>query len=342
MRWTATSGIAALALLILSGCGRGTGLNRNGDADITSDAEADGDVDLTTDAETDGEETDGDIIGDGDIEGDAEDGGTTCGDLLCEEGETCDACPVDCGECPTCDLAPSCSGAPSVPTGSEPLDSFNNDHRSNYVCGVGLGQPASETDCLEAQLRIRLRELKIYSNGRSVGEIAMYCVIVASDGYSSEIFITPRWAGIRDDHIPLHVDVLSASFWGQAGLAMTFSNLAITYQCLESTDNSEYQAMLDGVAEAAIDAGGIAGPYGWAFGLGSIGASLLADIVGGSEDVVRLSVEQIIDEDALLELTNGRTWQIRQNSDTSDLFEDWEGMLEVEAWGCADPRPTAD
>ncbi len=329
---------AAVVLVVTTSC-------RNGGGGSGPDGDTDAEMDLDADIEADAEEdasSDADTESDGYGDADAEEVGPECGNFRCEEGETCEECHVDCGECPECELAPGCTGAPSVPTDSVRLEAFDNDGQSSYTSGIGLGLPASETDCLDARLRIRLREFQVAMNGRSIGNIDMYCVIVASDGTSSEIFITPRWAGIGDEHIPLHVDPLSASFWGQVELTTTYSNLAITYQCLESTDNSEYEAMLDTVAEVAMEAGGIAGPYGWAFGLGSIGASVLADVVGSSSDVIRLSVQQIIDEDALLDLTNGRIWQIRQQSDTEDLFQDWEGMLEVEAWGCSEPRPTAD
>lgn len=336
MSITVKSSLVALLLLLVVSCRNGSGGNgpdADADTDMDQDADVGGDAetDAGGDAETDAE---------GDIEVEAE--GPECGNFRCEEGETCEDCHVDCGECPECELAPGCTGAPSVPTDSTRLEAFDNDGRSSYTSGTDLGLPASETDCLDARLRIRLREFSVALNGRSIGNIDMYCVIVASDGTTSQIFITPRWASIGDDHIPLHVDPMSASFWGQAELTTTYSNLAITYQCLESTDNSEYEAMLETVSEVAIEAGGIAGPYGWAFGLGGVGAALLADVVGASEDVIRLSVQQIIDEDALLDLTNGRIWQIRQESDTEDLFQDWEGMLEVEAWGCSEPRPTAD
>src|SRR4051812_12666135 len=32
-----------------------------------------------------------------------------CGDLACTGDETCVTCPNDCGQCPVCNAAPSCS-----------------------------------------------------------------------------------------------------------------------------------------------------------------------------------------------------------------------------------------
>ena len=106
---------------------------------------------------------------------------------------------------------------------------------------------------------------------------------------------------------------------------------------------SDYEDVLDTISDAAADAGGIAGPYGWAFGLGSVAASIVGSALGASGgDEVWLNVQQTIDADAMLELTNGRIWQIRQTGRGTTALEEWDWMLEVEAWGCADPRPSVD
>src|SRR5689334_21266323 len=46
-----------------------------------------------------------------------------CGDNQCNGTETCESCPQDCGRCPRCSLAPSCTGAVSVPSASMALTS---------------------------------------------------------------------------------------------------------------------------------------------------------------------------------------------------------------------------
>ena len=261
-----------------------------------------------------------------------------CGDLHCQEPETCVECATDCGQCPTCDLAPTCTGAPAVPTESTRLEEFDNEGEPLYVCGIGLGPPVHETDCLDAQLRIRLRQIRIHRTGTLAG-LNLFCLITASDGFSSELFITPRMTGVGDDHPPLLFDPLVSAFWGQQGLKPTTSNLTITYQCSQSTDNAQYQAMLEDVADVAVDAGGVAGPYGWAFGVGSIAATIAAGVLGPGGDSIWLNVQQTVDADAFLELTNGRIWEIQQQGDGTTFLEDWDWTLEIEAWGCADARP---
>src|SRR5262245_9151434 len=45
----------------------------------------------------------------------------SCGDGICSNDvESCRTCPRDCGECPACNLAPSCSNALGIPTNPTP------------------------------------------------------------------------------------------------------------------------------------------------------------------------------------------------------------------------------
>src|SRR5436309_1795197 len=44
-------------------------------------------------------------------------GAPRCDDGVCsKDTETCRTCPRDCGECPTCEFAPSCTDAVGVPS----------------------------------------------------------------------------------------------------------------------------------------------------------------------------------------------------------------------------------
>jgi hypothetical protein len=221
------------------------------------------------------------------------------------------------------------------------LEEFDIHEESLVVSNLDEGVPPDQTDCMDPQLRLRLRHIKVYETGTVFG-VDLYCVLTASDGFTSELFVTPLHTGISNDHLPLLYDPMVSAFWGQRGLHPTMSNLTVTYQCYRSTDNSTYQDMLDSVEEGALAAGGVAGPYGWAFGLGSIAASLASAALGQSSDKLWLNVQQTIDANALLDLTNGRIWQVRQSGpgETFTLGGIWDWMLEIEAWGCADTRAT--
>jgi hypothetical protein len=264
--------------------------------------------------------------------------GGVCGDFVCNVGETCATCPRDCGQCPKCDVSPSCTGAVAIPTGSTNLTSFNNSGQASYTCGVGTPKPSNAANCLDPQLRIRVKELYVEYNGQMTGTLNMYCVIHATDGTSSEVAMTPLQTGLHDGDRRTFDPGVSL-IWGQKGLETTTQNLAITYECLEATDNTSYQKALDAASKAAKDAGGVAGPWGWAFGLGSVAAAVAAAAIPAGGDTVYLNVQQIIDSSALLDLTNGRIWEIQQNGKTNVFGTRWNWHLYIESWGCADALP---
>lgn len=263
-----------------------------------------------------------------------------CGDLTCNGTETCETCPTDCGKCPKCDLAPSCTGAIAVPTTSTELASFNNDGKSLYVSGVGSGMAAGSTTCLDPRLRIRIRQINISKIGVWPGSLDMYCIINASDGATSEVALTPLQKGLKDGNPPLIFDPSVSLFWGQKELRSTINNLTITYKCFRNEDLSAYEKVAGTIKDEAIKAGGVAGTWGWAFGLGGIAAGIVeAALASSGGDTLRLNVQQTIDASALLDLTNGRIWKIRQSGSGGGLNGTWDWTVEVEAWGCADARP---
>ncbi|MBK7394903.1 MAG: hypothetical protein IPJ34_01030 [Myxococcales bacterium] len=142
-----TAGKLLGSLVLLVGCSGATGENTDG---------------VTTKADSGTPEV-SDVSFD--VPEDVADTPPKCGDLTCNGTETCETCPRDCGVCPKCDRAPSCTGAIAVPTTSKDLTSFDNAGKNLYVCGVGLGDAAKDTTCLDPRLRIRIRQLKITKNG---------------------------------------------------------------------------------------------------------------------------------------------------------------------------------
>jgi hypothetical protein len=82
--------------------------------------------------------------------------------------------------------------------------------------------------------------------------------------------------------------------------------------------------------------------YGWAFGVGATAAAAAAAAAAAnSGDKKVFSYTQTIDKAKLLELTNGRTWDIEQNSGDCNNWGgcSWSWTLSVESWGCADLKP---
>ncbi len=281
----------------------------------------------------------------------AHDGPLSCGDHFCDPGETCTECPIDCGQCAECNLAPGCTGAFAVPTQSTALGSFDNAGRTIYSCGDALGTPAAQTSCADPQLKIRVSDLAIHGAGQDTVEL--FCIISADDGQSSELVVTPKAAGVADGQsLPLSQG--SGMFWGQdAGkVKLTQFNVTIQYNCYELTQPSQWSSILSTIGGAAGAIGSVPGnPYGWAFGLGGIAAQAAAAAVSNTTGTeLRLSVQQTISKDAFLDMTNARTWSIRQSGKVKtnntcvpifgeDCLNTWDWELHVQAWGCADPRP---
>lgn len=275
------------------------------------------------------------------------DGPPVCGDFRCDEkkGESCETCALDCGECPTCDLAPTCTGAFSVPTSWEALPSFDNAGRRQYASGGDIGVEMNETTCSAPKLKLQLSEVMIHERGVDwPNNLDTFCMITANDGSSSELIITPQWAGISKSPQTYILGVETSTFWGQeiGTVKQSLFNITIKYACYRDKKGDAWKGILDGIGAAAGAAASVPGnPYGWAFGLGGAAAGAAAGAVNSSGVTEWLSVEQTIDRKALLELTNGRTWKIRQSGKSGATFNSkWDFELTIRAWGCSSPRPT--
>jgi hypothetical protein len=268
-----------------------------------------------------------------------------CGDGLCTRGmEDCEGCAIDCGECPVCDMAPTCTGALAVPTSTEPLPGFDNDtgseERTNYACGTDLGVAPSETTCADPQLRIRLRRMSIYRGNTDIPS-NMYCVISAEDGVHSELLVTtPRevagWRGTTD----INVRPSEGLLWGQGDLYRSTANLTITYQCYLTSNVAGAMQILDDIADRAAAVAEHADGYGWVFGTASVLSTIIGSSLGASSDTLILDVQQTIDAGALLTMTNGRSWAIHKRRGNFLIHGASDLRLEVESWGCAEVRPT--
>lgn len=263
----------------------------------------------------------------------------SCGNNTCEKsgGEDCETCPLDCGDCPTCDLAPTCTGALAVPTTSEPLEECNNDEQTVYACGNGVGVPVEETNCTDPELRFRIRQVNI-DRGDLITK-GIYCLVSAEDGLHSELLITPIHDAPYGDSTFAY-PVSQAIFWGQGDLYTGFSNVTVTYDCYESSNSDTYNQIFSDVADASADVAQNADGYGWVFGTASVAAQILGSTLGSIPDRHILNVQQTIDADALLDLTNGRTWEIRQSG--GFVASAYDITLEIQTWGCSTGKPGAD
>jgi hypothetical protein len=186
--------------------------------------------------------------------------------------------------------------------------------------------------------------------GNALAARHLYCVISASDGYTSQITVTSPTKDMKDGD-SFEWDPNGAIVWGgKLGekanalgdeLRETRNNLTITYNCFR-TNNTEGAAKVAAtVADSAREAGAVGGSYGWAFGIGSVAADLIAGALDAAKgDTHVLNETRTIEGKHLLDLTNARSFSVREaNDQLQPIWDRWDWELTMQAWGCADARP---
>jgi hypothetical protein len=270
-------------------------------------------------------------------------GPQVCGDGICSGTENCETCPVDCGQCASCGLAPTCTNGASLPASFTPLDSFDCTDTDGGAprCGVGIdaGPPIQDTDCLAPQLKIGLADIRVILNGVG-GSLTMFCMIGSDDGHTSELIITPQQTNIPDHASPILIPTAEGTFWGQDTGSPKLSQfpLTLSYQCFEVDSGSAWQSVLGAIAMEAGSLASVPGnPYGWAFGAAAAGAAAAqAGLAAGNGTTMRLDYQQTIDPSSFLEMTNGRTWTVEQSGNVGGYNWDW--ALDIQSWGCSAAR----
>lgn len=162
----------------------------------------------------------------------------------------------------------------------------------------------------------------------------IFCVIQAESGNGGEVRLLPPTPGLgkgKEFVYSLEAGVI----WGQQGPKTPNGNLLITYDCIEQDDSSSYQKLVDSIASAAGQLGGIVpGDAGWI--LSTVGAlgPVISGSIGLNGDDHLFNAQQVIPLDMQLSLTNGGYWSIRKGEDGTLFSWDWE--LFIQAWGCAE------
>ncbi len=269
-----------------------------------------------------------------------------CGDGVCTRGsETCETCPLDCNRCPTCDMAPSCTGALAVPLTSARLADCDNTaggtQRTNYACGASLGVAPSNTTCADPQLRIRVKEISIQRGFFDIPR-NLYCVISAEDGRHSELLLlAPREVAGNRNTTTINLRPSEGLLWGQGDLYRSIANITVTYGCFLASDGAAAQRVLNDIAGRAATVSQHADGYGWVFGTVSVLGTILGSSLGTIRDSQILDVQQTIAAGALLPLTNAKTWEIRVQRGNLSLSGASDLRLTLESWGCAGVRTVA-
>src|SRR5206468_1249049 len=92
-----------------------------------------------------------------------------CGENVCSDSESCLMCPNNCGECPACNAAPSCSDGTALPskTLKLPFDVLSAPV-SDADGGVPDGRFPASDECGGAQLRIRISRIEVGHQAKMV------------------------------------------------------------------------------------------------------------------------------------------------------------------------------
>lgn len=288
---------------------------------------------------------------------------SVCGNFTCESDETCVTCPTDCGQCPACNAAPSCSDGLALPSQPKTL-SFDELSApvADAMTGVPDGGFPEGVNCGGAQLRLRISRIEVDHQGKQVwlptGTLdgspqSYYCLVQASDGVvvsapdagsngTIEVALTKPTALIPD-HGGADFGPADSIFWGQLGPRLTQNNLTITYSCFQQKDASSnsWSAVLT-AAGAAAGSLASSGPYGWAFGLADVALQTASAAISAAQqqgDWHMFDVTQTIDKSWLLPLTNGYVWSFERGGGDAAFQYPWGITVYVESWGCADVAP---
>lgn len=212
-------------------------------------------------------------------------------------------------------------------------------YRDRHPLLVGpptLAQPTRPTAvCDDPRLRIRVASITVNEDYDDVTDDIVYCVITTAAETAAELHLIPPTNEL-DEGDTHHYSPMAGIIWGADNkLAPPGGNMHITYDCFESDQSDGFNQLVKTAAELVgnVDGIPIPGLEGWVVP-GDVLSSLLMSLLALDTDDYLLNAQQVIDKTLLLELTQGRYWNLRRAD--SGTFWAWDWTLRLEAWGCTD------
>lgn len=191
-------------------------------------------------------------------------------------------------------------------------------------------------ECGAPLLRVRIAQVHVIEEDDDVDNDIVYCSVAAEAQDGSEIRVTPETPPLdQGDSYSYSLD--SGVIWGQNGPRTPGGNLMLTYDCFEADSNDGYQSLVDSIANAATQVGGVlndVGMQGWIFQVAGAVLPVVSDALALDSDDHLFNATQTIPADQQLALTNGAYWTVRRSG--THIWSDWDWELRVEAWGCAE------
>lgn len=205
-----------------------------------------------------------------------------------------------------------------------PLSEPSNEHPATIECGA-------------PKLRIQLERVLVRWPQDIVGGDVIYCVMTGDSAAGGEVRMTDPTGNMfqNDDW---HFAPNQGSFWGQDGPRSPGGDLVLSFNCFEQDNQADWIALtkeLGDVSKSLGAASTMADPTGQTgFALVATGAvgDIISALLALNTDDEMFQLNQVINIDQQLALTNGRYWSIslRHPNDA------WDWEFRINAWGCAE------
>jgi hypothetical protein len=193
--------------------------------------------------------------------------------------------------------------------------------------------PGGTIECGAPLLRIGIQKIHVIDPEDAPETDEIYCLVEAEAQAGAEIRVTPLVENLSagDEHVFSNE---AGVIWGANGPRTPGSDVLLTYNCIESDDSAQYQALIDAIGEGAGDIGDVYdGAYGWVFPVIEGVSGVVSSAMAANGDDKIFNVQQQIPLADELEMTNGEWWSVRQSGGSWPNSWDWE--LIVRGWGCA-------
>jgi len=223
--------------------------------------------------------------------------------------------------------------------GLDDIDRYRADFPEPRTPTLGLSadDPGPQADpelCDDPKLRVRLAKITVHNEADLVFKDQIYCAIISEAMPGAEIRVTPKTFAL-DNGDAFTYSLSEGVIWGQLGEPVApIGSLALTYNCLESDGTGDFEEFLDAIADGALGADAIPGPYGWVLPVIGLAADIIGAALALEQDDHLFNASQIIPADLHLQMTQGVWWSVQRTG--TFMLKNWHWELRMEAWGCTD------
>ena len=195
--------------------------------------------------------------------------------------------------------------------------------------------PGGTLECGAPLLRIGIAEVKVPNMDSYLGGDTIYCLTQAEAATGGEIRIVGPTGALSDGGSQT-LSISSGILWGQKKETTPGGTIQITYDCFSQKDTDGYKSLVDGIGQAAMNAGNVVpGDAGYVLsGIGAV-SGIVSGALGLVKDLHLLNKQQTIPLDTQMQITNGATWTVTSKG-ASSPFGTYEWQLVIKAWGCAE------